>query len=490
MRFNNLNLTQRITLNTIAAVGVRVAGGFFALLIVGITTRALGLDGFGEYSTVIAYLSTVGIFVDLGLYTLMTREISSVEDKNEEKKIVSYFFTLRLALAVIFFVLAVAGSFLFPYTTAVKIGIIITSSGYIFLSLSQVLMGVFQKYLHIEKASIAELVGRVVQLIFVSLFFILGGELFAYLWAVVFGTFATLVANIFFARKFVAFGLAISIPYWRKTLVTTLPIAISLLFILLYFKIDAIILSLIKSPRDVGIYSVAYKTLETLIFFPAMFVGITMPILSRAAVNKDEFSRTFQRVFNALVISALPIVVGGILTASSIVNIIGGYQFLLSTLPLQVLFLAVGIIFFGTLAGSSVVALNIQKRAMWIYFLGMVFNVIANLILIPSYSYMAAAWTTVITELIVTAMLFWLIWSNIRVFPKFRVLWRSAPAAIATGIFIYIFTNPISQPMSVWYFILIIGFASAIYGSLLVLFRAITKDDLRLLNIYRSPKSQ
>ena len=95
-----MGLFQKITLNTLASFVGRVIGSILALVSIGLITRALGREGFGEYSTVIAYLATFQILADLGLYSLLTREIS--QRPGEEKNLVSLFFTLRLIAAAFF----------------------------------------------------------------------------------------------------------------------------------------------------------------------------------------------------------------------------------------------------------------------------------------------------------------------------------------------------------------------------------------------------
>ena len=66
---------------------------------------------------------------------------------------------------------------------------------------------------------------------------------------------------------------------------------------------------------------------------------------------------------------------------------------------LQVLIFAVGISFFNSLLTNSVVIFGKQNRLLKPYFIATVFNLAANILLIPIYSYLAAAVTTVVTEL-------------------------------------------------------------------------------------------
>lgn len=453
---------QKITLNTLFSYIGRILGGLVAIISIGFITRSLGVEGFGRYSIVVAYLSSFQILADLGLYSLLTKEISQNPEK--EKELVSYFFTLRMFVAAAFLFIGVVLVAFFPYSREIKFGIIFASSAFLFLSLSQIFLGIFQKYLQIYKAAIAEVVGRVVQLGFVWYFFTNNGALYQYLTALIAGSFVIFLINLAYARKLVRFKLSVSIKEWKKILKTTFPIAVSLIFTLLYFKADIILISILKTQKDVGIYSAAYKVLETIIFFPAAFIGLMLPVLSRyAKSDKKRLSKLLSRLTDITTIVALPIVAGGILVASSFVYFIGGSEFLVSALTLQILFIAIGIIFYGTLFGSTIIAMGLQKKVMKVYFLGFAFNFIANLIFIPHYSYIGAAWTTVFTEFLVTA---WLIWI---VKKESQFAWSPAlffKVVFATGLMVVVLFNivtPLYEPLSIFWFLGIIVLGVGVY---------------------------
>ncbi|MDP4010244.1 MAG: flippase [Candidatus Spechtbacteria bacterium] len=466
---------KNITLNTFASSAGRIIGGLAGLFIVGLIARSLGARGFGEYATIVAYLSTFQILADLGLYSLLTREIS--QNPENEKGIVGSFLTLRLFVAAFFLFIASILVFVFPYSIEVKMGVVFAASGFLFLSLSQIFLGVFQKYLQVYKAAISEVAGRMVQLGIVWLFFSTNGTLFSYVGALVAGSFTIFALNLFFARRLVAFRLGISLNQWSGILKKTYPIAVSLLFTLLYFKADTILLSVLKSPEDVGLYNASYKVLETLIFFPAAFAGLMLPVISRyAKENREKLSELLSALSDIMTIFAIPIVVGGVLLSATFVYIIGGAEFLAATPVMMVLFLAIGIIFYGTIWGNSVIALDLQKKAMKIYFAGFIFNFIANLFFIPAYSYMGAAWTTVATELIVTAWLFWTVRCEVRFGISVPAILKAALGAALMGIFILYFTGSIFKPVSIYMFLILIFGGGLIYSAFgLSIFRSLVK---------------
>lgn len=474
-----MTLVNKIAYNTVASTGARIIGVAFSLINIGFIARYLGREGFGSYSLILAFLSIFNILADLGLYSLMTREIS--RPGADEKKIASNIFTLRIVVLLILLTLAIIAIWFFPYTYQVKLGVVIVTIAILFLSASQVLMGIFQKYLRTDRAALSEVIGRAIQLGLSILFIYLDLGFFAILAALIAGAGAIFALNFFFARKYVSLTLAFDFSYWKEVFKMTLPIAVSIVLTLIYFKIDSIFLSLGAINRssnnpisDVGIYNIAYKVLEGTIFFPAMFVGLIMPLLSKFAFSdREQFKKIFQKALDILIIFIVPLVVGLLLLSLPIVVLIGGKDFNVSSPVLQILSLAIGLIFLGNLLGYSIIALNKQKAGAWIYFGGMIFNVATNLIFIPKYSYLGAAGTTVVTEFLVTVLMLWLIYKTINYFPSFKIIFKTLFAGLTMGAVIYYFQN--------WNLFLLIGLGLVVYFGTLFLVKGIKKEEVLML---------
>jgi O-antigen/teichoic acid export membrane protein len=474
-----MTVIKKIAYNTVFSAGARVIAVALSLFSLGIIARFLGKEGFGDYSLILSFLYVFNILADLGLYSLMTREISRPEA--DERKIASNIFTLRIVALFIFLALAVSLVWFFPYTERVKLGVVIASFGYLFLSASQVLMGIFQKYLKIDRAGLADIAGRLVQLGLVVVFVHFKLGLFWLLVSLNISCIINFIFNWIFAKKCVHFGLAFDFSFWKTIIKEALPIAASIVLTLIYFKFDTIFLSIGAINRssanpivDVGIYNIAYRILEGLIFFPSMFVGLIMPILSKLAVSdKEQFKKVFQKTFDVLVIFVVPIVIGLVVLSLPIVVLVGGGDFVDSSPILKILSIAVGLIFFGNLFGVSIIALNKQKTGAYIYLSGMIFNIATNLIFIPKYSYFGASWTTVATELLVTILMFWLIYRNVKYIPSLRVVIKSFFAGLVMFLFLYFLKG---QNL-----FLLVGGGAIIYFVFLYLIKGITREEINLL---------
>ncbi len=460
---------QKISYNLGIAAFSRLIIGAISLVVVGLLTRSLGPAGYGYYNLIFAYLYIFTSIADLGLYTILVREVSKV-DTDKEKLVASKIFTLRLVFVVSILILADLLVLFFPYPPLVKWGIVIASLFSVLSSLTQVLIGVFQKYLRLYLVSVADIIARACQLVLLAVMIYFKAGLLSFVWAVVLSEAVHFLLTLAFSRSLVKIKLSADLVYWKQILKTAFPVAVSLIFVLIYFKLDTVLLSLMKPAYDVGVYSVAYKILEVAIFLPAIYIGLVMPLLSRHAFgNRAEFVKTFRSAFNVISIFALPFVAYLVVLSDKIVGIIGGGGFTAAGPVLKILSVAILMIFFGNLGGNAIIALNLQKKSLWIYLAGAVFNVAANLILIPRYSYFAAAWITVATEILITLWMFRLIKKEAGATTDKTVIFK---AAIATIIMLVIMRPFLGN--FVWATI-----AAVSYFPILFLLGGFTREDLR-----------
>ena len=405
--------------NFFAASLSRLFTAFVGLVIIGLLTRHLGQAGYGAYETVLSYLFIFTILADFGLHVIHVREISRHPEK--EEFISGNIFTLRLISLISVTVLALIIVGFLPYSGEIKKGIMIASIFVLFSSLSQVISGIFQKHNNFYLVSFADILTRLIQLALV--FYAVKNDygLLAFVWILSLTAAAQFGIIFFISRRFSKFSLVFNIDFSKKILKASLPVALSLLFTAIYIRTDVLMLSLMKSQADVGIYRLASKLLETLVFFPALLVELTMPSFSRFAFGaRDIFNEVFRKTFNILLILAVPTVVYLIFLSGPIVLILGGDNFASSALPLKILALVVGLVFLNNLGGKALIAADFQRTGMWIYISGAILNIVANLLVIPRFSYLGASVSTLITEMLVTASMFYVLYAKTGFSPEIK----------------------------------------------------------------------
>jgi len=187
----------------------------------------------------------------------------------------------------------------------------------------------------------------------------------------------------------------------RKMLSIAFPLGLTLLCNVVYFHADSILLTFFRSTSEVGVYGFAYKIFELPLSIPTFFMNAVFPLLliSRKSDNTPAFLRQVRQSAVLLFLLALVLVVLGYLTAPfiSLVNA----DFLKSVLPLRILLLSLPVFFLTSLTMWVLIALKKRSQLFIIYFVSMVVNIGSNMLLIPKYGYMASAWITVVSEILV-----------------------------------------------------------------------------------------
>lgn len=471
-------VAKKIAYNVFWSSTSKVLSTVLALVYIGFITRYLGKEGFGDYATVLAFFSFFGAFADLGLYSMATREIS--REGADEKKIMGNVFSLRLFSSLVVFVLSPLIFFL-PYSNELKIGIMIAAASFIFSSSYAVLNGIFQKYLAMNKVAITELVGKVIQLLIVlgTIKMDLGFSM------IIFSLFFCMLFNFIvvfsLSRKYIKFKIEFDFEYWKKFAKESVPMGIAVLIAFFYFKMDTILLSMIKSNAEVGIYNAAYKVIENITFFPAMIIGLILPLTSRFIfTDKNKFKQISDKTFKVFSILIIPIVIGTLFLADGIIKLIGGIGFAESANVLRILIFSLAFIFFGNFFNNILISGNLQKKLMFALGICAAFNISLNLFLIPRYSYIGSAYTSVMTEMLVVIFGFFLSKKYLKYRPSIKNPAGMLISGLAMAAFLFFFgeTN---------FFVLVLG-SSAIYFILLYITKTITKYELK--SIFSREKAQ
>ena len=462
-------IAKKIAYNVVFNAVAKVLSTVLALVAIGFITRYLGKEGFGDYATVLAFFSFFGAIADMGLYSVSAREIS--RKGADEKKIMGNVFVLRVISSLFVFSLAPIIIIFLPYSQEVKLGILLSAAAFLFSSSYMVLNGIFQKNLAMDKVMAAELFGKVIQVGFIILAIKSDWGFMAIILSLALCMLINFILVFLLSRRYLKFKLRINFSYWKKFLKMSFPMGISVIITFMYFKMDTIMLSIIKGSADVGIYNAAYKIIENITFFPAMIIGLILPLMSRYIfTDREKFENISNKTFKIFCILTVPLIVGALFLAEKIIGLIGGAGFMESANILRVLIFALAFIFFGHFFNSVLLAGNLQKKLMEVLAFCAIFNVGTNLIVIPCYSYGGAAIASVFTEMLVVALTFCLTVKYLDYRPKIEKWKGFLFSGLAMAAFLFIF-----QELNL--FLSAIG-SSVVYFIFLWLTRAISKKEV------------
>jgi len=180
-----------------------------------------------------------------------------------------------------------------------------------------------------------------------------------------------------------------------------LPLGLTLIFNLIYFKADALILSVFRPTSEVGIYGLAKSFFEFPLAVPTFFMNAVYPILL-SAKRKAQSAKLIKKSAIFLLIFSLLFSVICYLLSPYLVLIKS--DFADSVLIFRILSAYLPIFFLSSLFMWTLIALGKQKLLVLIYGKVMIINLLLNLFLIPRFGYLAATIILGISELMVLGL--------------------------------------------------------------------------------------
>ena len=476
--------SQKIAYSTFIQIIGKVVTTLLSLVLIAYLTRYLGVFGFGEYTTVFVYLSFFGVIADFGFFNILVKEMTRWPEN--EEKIASNLLTFRALFGLVVYGLAVVISLFIPYSSTIKVGILLIAVASLFLSQNSSLVGIFQARHKMDRSVITDIIGRAIILIISILLIKHQASLPLILGAAVIGNFINLILSWLLVLPIIKIKPAFDFKLWKELFIAAWPLGVAAVFGIVYFKIDSVMLSLYKGSEDVGIYGAPYKILEILIYIPAIFMGNVFPVFSRYFHEKNpRLQGAIQKSFDFLSIAAIGVLAGGMVLSSHIIRFVAGKDFVTTstmsflghqiTAPIlfQILLVAVSFSFISYLFNPILLAVNKQKALILPAIFATILNIGLNLLLIPKFGYLAAASTTAITELFILVYLYLLAVKFLTFKLEFGNFLKVLPAGLIMAIMLY-FLRDLN-------IILLVVIGAGIYFALLLLFKVISITQIKNL---------
>jgi len=256
---------------------------------------------------------------------------------------------------------------------------------------------------------------------------------------------------------------------------TSLPLMINQFLASAFFNLDVSLLKPIRGDQVVGYYRAAYAYLNGLNIIPAYFTQAIFPLMSRyAASARDSLLRAYVLSLRLLLIVALPITAGTPFIARGLILILGGGDYLPhSMIALQLLIGFLPLSFVNSVTQYVLIAIDQQRFLTKAFLIGVTFNVAANLIAIPLFSYKGAAVVTILSELALLIPFYHAVRRHLGPLPWVSLFWQPvvAAAVMAGGMGLF---HDLPWP-------LLIPVGGGVYGVVLLLIGGFRQPDMDLL---------
>jgi PST family polysaccharide transporter len=176
------------------------------------------------------------------------------------------------------------------------------------------------------------------------------------------------------------------------------PLLLSSISVILYMKMDQIMLKFMCGDLETGIYLAAVRLSELWNFIPVVICSSIYPsILKARETDSVKYARRTQLLCDGLYHLSLASAVFITLFAAPIVKTLFGSAYLASIPVLQVHIWSTIAVFLGIASGQWLVAEGLQFISLIRTALGLLVNLMLNLVLIPNYGALGAALATTVS---------------------------------------------------------------------------------------------
>ena len=376
----------------------------FPLITFPYISRVLQVEAIGKYNFAASVVSYFVLLADLGIATYAIREGTRLrEDRIQISRFASEMVTIHILSAVASIVLLCVATVLVLKLRSYWILILILSI--------QIPMSVFGRswiYSVYEEFGVITLTQVVFQFFTVVLLFLFvhtPQDLYVYTAVYVISTAGANLLYGFYSKKYIDIR-PVGLSGLKRHMKPILLIFATTATTTIYVNSDTTILGWLVNDEAVGIYSTAVKVYNIVKHIISAVIIVLIPRLTQYA-GTERFKSFFNRVLQTLALLILPSMVGLFMLSENVIDILAGVQYMAAVTPLRLLCVALGFSMFACLYASGVLIPNMQERAFLVAtIISAAVNIVLNFILIPYYSYTAAAFTTLVAEMVVLAICF------------------------------------------------------------------------------------
>jgi len=170
-------------------------------------------------------------------------------------------------------------------------------------------------------------------------------------------------------------------------------------------SLNILLLSLLAGDLLTGFYAAALRLTSAFDFIPEAFTGSFLPVISRQArENWPGFVTVFRNYVKYLIIAGLGLTAALASMAPDLVPLVFGAAFKPAVPVLVLLALALSLEFLNLSFTNALIALNAEGKLLRNFTAVLLFNLLANLLLIPVWQEQGAAWAVVLAESLVLVL--------------------------------------------------------------------------------------
>lgn len=368
---------------------VKLAIGLF----VGVwVARHLGPEQYGALSFAIAFAGLFGPVATLGVDSIVVRDL--VREPDPEATLGTSF-VLKLSAGLVTALIAIGVVVVIRPDDALARTLVAIASAAIVFQAFDVIDFWFQAQVQSRGAVLARSTAALAVSAARIILIVTGASVIAFGWAnlaeAALGGFALVL--VYGAGRMRSWRF--SLVRARQLLADSWPLIFSSVVVMLYMRIDQVMLGEMRGEREVGIYSVAVRLSELPYLVPSSIVSAWLPGIVEAHKHDAQlFEARLQRLYNMMALLGYAVAIPTLFLARPVIRLAFGPEYEAAAPMLVVLAFATLFVNLGIARSAFLTAMNWPKTHLATVFAGAVLNVALNLYLIPRYGGLGAAWAS------------------------------------------------------------------------------------------------
>jgi len=137
--------------------------------------------------------------------------------------------------------------------------------------------------------------------------------------------------------------------------------------------------------------------------------------------------------------------------------------------------------FLSTIFTFTLIAIGYQGKLLYISASGALFNIIANLLVIPTWGFRGAAFTSVLSEILIVILAAIMLKKYFDYRLKLGGAFKIALSALVMGAVVYVLRDPLYARIENFNFLVLVPLGALVYAGMLWLTGVVSKERLALL---------
>jgi O-antigen/teichoic acid export membrane protein len=377
--------------------------------------RYLGSEDFGRLYLALSIKMMLGLLIDFGGNFLIPKEVARSEKVGAS--ILSSYIILRILLWILSIGLIILVSNLLGYSEHVYFLILILAVAKLWEGGYTALSAYFQGIERMEYPSLGNISEKLFVAIFAVAALLLGANSIGIAVIMSVGALLNLIVLLYFSRKVVQVSYKFNFKVF-DLLRSGMPYFLFSMFSVVYYRIDAVMISAFTTESVTGWYGGAFRFFDIVMVFPLIYKTAIFPVFSKLWDNKEgKLESTVSESVRLMFILGLPIALLVFIFAEQIIQFFMGLEeYGPSVILLKIFSLSIPVIYIDIILGSALLsAADRQKAWAIVGFFAILVNVGLNWFLIPytqtlyANGGIGAAIATFITELFMMCSAFYLL---------------------------------------------------------------------------------